>query len=297
MKSRIACGIFILMVYISIHAQIKNDVTGIPSDFSQITNILGMNGQMQDGAFVVRYPRSDLKVTIAGENIPTALGLVSWVAWKPIGKEAIMMGNFVLTEDEIAPFMLELERGNIHITGTHSHFLNEKPRIVHMYVNGIGNADSIAKTLRFAISKTATPVKLNSSLSAEAVTLDTGAITKIIGKSGKSNGGVYKFIIKRSGVTQDGIEIPSSMGLNSWAGFIGTNDKAHVAGDIVMSANEVSRVIRTLKSGGINVVSVHNYSSTEKPRTFVLHYWGTGNAQKLARTIAITFDYVNGPVK
>lgn len=294
---RILCGIFILMVYIGIHAQIKNDGTSITADFTQITNILGMNGQMQDGAFVIRYPRSDLKVTIAGENIPTALGLVSWVAWKPIGKDAVMMGNFVLTEDEIAPFMLELERGNIHITGTHSHFLNEKPRIVHMYINGIGNADSIAKTLQFAISKTATPVKLNTPTSANTMALDTGAITKIIGQSGILDDGVYKFVIGRSGVIQDGVEIPSSMGLNSWAGFIGTNDKAHVAGDIVMSANEVSRVIRTLKSGGINVVSIHNYSSTEKPRTFVLHYWGTGSVQKLARTIAITFDYVNGPVK
>ncbi len=57
------------------------------------------------------------------------------------------------------------------------------------------------------------------------------------------------------------------MGLNSWAGFVGTNEKAHVAGDVVMSAKEVNPVIQTFRKGGIEIVAVHNHMLDEQPRS------------------------------
>ena len=94
-----------------------------------------------------------------------------------------------------------------------------------------------------------------------------------------------------------GVDLTSTLGLNSWAGFVGTNAQAHVAGDIVMTAQEVNRVIQALRSGGINVVSVHNHMLDEQPRVFFLHYWGTGPAESLAKTVKAAFDQVSQPVK
>lgn len=297
MKIKTFFSISIFLFCHAIQAQPAQPTTEIPAGLSQVTKILGMSGQMQDGVLVVRYPRSDLKVTIEGEVIPTALGLSSWAEWTPAGNETMMIGNFVLTENEIAPFLLELERGDIRVTGLYNHFLKERPRVLFVHVKGVGNADSLATTLWYALCKTATPLKVNTSAKSLVMKLDTNAIGKIIGQSGLSSSGVYKFTFSRGGLTLDGVEIASIISLTSWAGFMGTNDNAHVAGDIVISANEVSRVIRSLKSGGIDVVSIHNHMFSAQPRTFVLHYWGTGNAQKLARTIAITFDYPKGSVK
>ncbi len=67
----------------------------------------------------------------------------------------------------------------------------------------------------------------------------------------------------------DGVEVTSSMGLNSWAGFAGTDDKAHVAGDIVMTAKEVNPVIQASRKGGIEVMAVHNHMMEEQPRDFL----------------------------
>ncbi len=94
-----------------------------------------------------------------------------------------------------------------------------------------------------------------------------------------------------------GTEITSSMGLNTWAAFMGTNENAHVAGDVAMTAKEVNRVIRALRKGGIEVVAVHNHMLTERPRIFFLHYWGTGPAESLARTVREAFDQAKGPVR
>ncbi len=83
----------------------------------------------------------------------------------------------------------------------------------------------------------------------------------------------------------------------SWAGFVGTDDKAHVAGDIVMNANEVNPIIQLLRKGGIEVVAVHNHMLTEQPRVLFLHYWGSGPAESLAKGVKAAFDQLQGPIK
>ncbi len=87
------------------------------------------------------------------------------------------------------------------------------------------------------------------------------------------------------------------MGLNTWAAFVGTNERAHVAGDVAMTAGEVNKVIRELRKGGINIAAVHNHMLDEEPRIFFLHYWGTGPVEQLAMTVHRAFDQAKGPVK
>jgi hypothetical protein len=42
----------------------------------------------------------------------------------------------------------------------------------------------------------------------------------------------------------------------------------------------------------VDIVAVHNHMLTEEPRTFFLHYWGTGPAAHLAKTVRAAFDQV-----
>ena len=98
-----------------------------------------------------------------------------------------------------------------------------------------------------------------------ALALDTQRIEKIIGYPGQVGGGVFKITVGRPGVKMDGIEITSRMGLKTWAAFGGTNERAYVAGDVAMTAKEVNAGIRALRSGGIDIVAVHNYMLGEEP--------------------------------
>jgi len=52
---------------------------------------------MQEGVVVFSFPRSDLKVKINGEPVPTALGFGSWTAWKEMGAEVMVMGDLYIT--------------------------------------------------------------------------------------------------------------------------------------------------------------------------------------------------------
>jgi len=266
------------------------------ANISEAEKILGVMGQMQEGAVVFSFPRSDLKVKIDGDPVPTALGFGSWTAWKAMGDEFMVMGDLVLLEREINPVISALAEANINVTAIHNHFIGEEPRIMYMHIGGMGMVSTLAKGIRNALDRTATP-KAPTSTSAPALTLDTKQIEETIGHPGKAGGGVFKIVLGRQGVRMGGVELTASMGLNTWAAFVGTNERAHVAGDVAMTALEVNKVIRKLRKGGIKIAAVHNHMLEEEPRIFFLHYWGTGPAKKLAETVRNAFNQAKDPVK
>jgi hypothetical protein len=101
----------------------------------------------------VRFSRSDLKVTISSERVPTALGFGSWTAWKETGMGMMVMGDIVLLEKEVNPFISALAEANINITALHNHFFFDEPRIMFMHIGGMGDPAVLARAIRTAISK------------------------------------------------------------------------------------------------------------------------------------------------
>jgi len=95
---------------------------------------------------------------------------------------------------------------------------------------------------------------------------------------------VYKITLGRDDLklTEMGAPINARMGLNTWAAFVGTNDKAAIAGDVAMLGPEVTPVLKTLRKNGIEVVAIHQHMVDTQQTVYFLHYWGTGPAAKLA---------------
>lgn len=289
-------NVFLAIAWLAIISFVQTN-TARADDFAEIERTLGVTGQVEEGTLVVRFPRSDLRVTIDGETIPTGLGLGSWIAWTNMGDDTMLMGDLVLLEKEVNPVISALQESNINVTALHNHFRGDLPRIMFMHIDAMGKGTQFARGIKNALSKTGTPHQTGSGAPQPVLMLDTRRIEKIVGHSGSNAGGSFKITVGRSGVKSHQMELTSSMGMNSWAGFVGSNEQAHVAGDIVMTSTEVNRVIRTLRNGGIEVVAIHNHMLDEDPRMFFLHYWGTGPAEKLAQTVREALDEVEGPVR
>src|SRR5712691_846183 len=87
------------------------------TDWKPVEQALGKAGSMQPGdVYKLSLPRSDLKVTVSGVEPKTALALGSWVAFKKSGDMTMVMGDLVLTEDEVTPVMTKLEEGGVEPT-------------------------------------------------------------------------------------------------------------------------------------------------------------------------------------
>jgi Domain of Unknown Function (DUF1259) len=212
--------------------------------------------------------------------------------------EAMVMGDLVLTEDEVNPVMSRLAEDGIEITALHNHLLRAQPATMYMHVEGRGDPVQLAQTLRLALEQSKTPVAFQpapAATSEQGPTLDTSALERVLGHQGKANGGVYQFSIPRTDTVKDGgMEAPPAMGTAIAINFQPLDDsKAATTGDFVLTANEVNPVLRVLRQHGIEVTAIHNHMLADEPRLFFMHFWGVDQADKLAAGLKAALGKVN----
>ena len=268
----------------------------IPADYQQVLTTLGKQGDFKDNVLKVNIPRNDLKVTVAGVATPTPFGFGGWVAMtKGDGGHQVLMGDLVLLQDEVNPVMSALLDNGFDVTALHNHFFWDEPRIFYMHVHGHGSAAELAKKLKPAIDLLGKANNGSSTPPASSptqTTLNTTRLAEIVGSQGEQTGSVYKFTLGRNDlkVVEMGAPINARMGLNTWAAFTGTDEKAAIAGDVAMLETEVTPVLKALRKNGLDVVAIHHHMTNDRPVIIFLHYWGTGPADKLAMGIKAAVD-------
>jgi hypothetical protein len=261
----------------------------MPAEYKDVLTALGKQGDYKANVLKVNVPRNDLSVTVKNVKTPTPFGFGGWVALtKGAGGIEVLMGDLVLTQDEVNPVMSALLDSGIEVTALHNHFFWDEPRMFYMHVHGHGRASELAKNLKPALDLigkgSSQPTPTPAAPAASTATLDTAKIVQIVGTQGEQTGAVYKITIGRDDLklTEMGAPINARMGLNTWAAFVGSNDNAAIAGDVAMLANEVTPVLKALRKNGLDVVAIHHHMTGTQPTVFFLHYWGTGPAEKLA---------------
>ncbi len=270
--------------------------TMTPIDWKQVDQAIGKAGAPQSGG-VYRYslPRTDLKVTLAGVPLKAGFALGGYAAFAPSGNGAMMMGDLVLTEDEINPVLSELQQGGIQQTALHNHLLFETPHVMYLHFSGQGNPVQLARALHAALVLTKTPLTAPASSPTSALDLDTTQLDAIVGYRGKANNGVYQYSIPRAEtITDEGMVIPPAMGVATAINFQPTEDgNAAITGDFTLIAKEVPLVLRTLREQGIEITALHSHMLFDSPHLFYIHFWANANAIKLAHGLRAALDQTN----
>ncbi len=265
-------------------------------DTARIEQLTGMKGQYseKEQAFKVNMPRNDLKVTVAGVTVTPPMGLTSYASFQPAGNEVMVMGDTVVLEDQVNAVMDTALANGLEVTALHNHFFWDNPKVMFMHIGGMGNLESLAS----AVGKVFTKIRETSgsagqrpeaSLDPKQTSFDPKQLDQILGLHGDFAKGVYKATVGAT-TRMAGHEVGNTMGINTWAAFVGSEDKAAVDGDFVMRENELQTVLKTLRHAGINIVAIHNHVESENPRIVFLHYWGVGPASELAKGIRAALD-------
>jgi len=277
-------------------ATLSAPAMGSTSDWNKVDQALGRPGATMPGD-VHRYgfPRSDLHVTVDGVTLLPAFALGGWLAFKATGEGAMVMGDLVLTEDEINPVMSKLLASGIAVTAVHNHLLRAQPATFYMHVDGHGDAAALAAHLHDALADSQTLLAAPSSAASAKPDLDVAQIEQVIGRIGNAAGGVLQFGIPRGDAIADaGMAVPPAMGTATAVNFQPTGGgKAAITGDFVLEASEVEPVLTALRGAGIEVTALHNHMLDDQPRTFFVHFWANDDAVKLARGIRAALDKVN----
>ena len=267
-----------------------------PFDTTAIEELTGAKGTLEakEGVFKVSLPRTDIKATAAGVRMTPALGLTAWAAFTKAGKHTMVMGDIVLLEDQVNPVMSAALDAGLEVTALHNHFFWDAPKVMFMHVGGMGEEQVLAIAIGrvFARLKETSGGKgqvLNADIDPAKTSLTPAKLEAVLGGyKGDLKDGVYKVVIGRTTkmtMATGGYTVGKAMGVNTWAAFAGSDDRAVVDGDFAMLESELQPVLKALRIGGIDVVAIHNHMTNETPRIMFLHFWGKGRPEDLARGV------------
>jgi hypothetical protein len=260
-------------------------------DITKIERLTGLKGTLneKEGVFKVSYPRSDLQVVAGGVRMTPPMGLTAWAAFTKMGSRDMVMGDMVLTEDQVNPVMSVALDNGLEVTALHNHFFWDKPKVMFMHIGGMADEAVLAT----AVGKVFAKIKetqggkgdvVSADLDPAKTTLDPKKIEAIFGAPGDASKGAYKWTWGKT-TKMGGQEVGNAMGVNTWAAFVGSDAKAVVDGDFAMYETELQDVLKALRHVNINVVAIHNHMTMENPRVVFLHFWGIGSSEALAKGI------------
>ena len=294
MRSIITGVTFLAILVLPMHAVSAASAGSL--DTAAIEKLTGLKGTLdeKEHVFKVSAPRKDLQVISSGVRLTPPMGLTSWAAFERVGDQAMVMGDMVLEEGQVDPVMSVALDGGLDGTALHNHFLGTSPVVMFMHIGGVGDEVKLAT----AVGKVFEKIKETSEkderpptteIDPAKTTLDPKKLDGTLAARGDFKDGVYKAVFGR--VTKmHGHEVGSVMGVNTWAAFAGSDDKAVVDGDFAMLESELQPVLKKLRRAGISVVAIHQHMTGEEPRIMFLHYWGIGGAEELGKGIRGALD-------
>lgn len=113
-----------------------------------LNEIFSMQGESKDGMvkFTIGRPAK-----MHGTNIDKEMGVNTWAAFAGTDDNAVVDGDFAVTEDELRPVLKALLKNKINIVAIHQHMTHEEPRILFFHYWGRGSAKELAEAIKGAL--------------------------------------------------------------------------------------------------------------------------------------------------
>ena len=269
------------------------------ADWKSVADALGRSGKLGDNntAYRINLPRNDLHVTSYGVDIKPGLSLGGYAAFARYdNNQTLLMGDLVVTEEELPKVTDALQSHGVAQTGLHKHLLQQNPPVWWTHIHGIGDAVQLAQGLKAALDATSIGPATQPPAQQPPVDIDIAGIEQALGRKGTADGGLFKYSITRKDtIVEDGHVLPAaSLNLTTVINFqpVG-GGRAAINGDFILIASEVQKVIQALRAGNIQIVELHNHGLTEQPRLFYMHYWAVDDAVSLAKALRPALDATN----
>lgn len=112
----------------------------------------GVTGQAKDGLFKVVIGRP---AKMHGTQVGKEMGINTWAAFAGTDDEAVVDGDFAMTEDELQAVLKAMRKEGLNIVAIHSHMTHEEPRYVFLHYWARGNAAALAKSVRAVLDEQA----------------------------------------------------------------------------------------------------------------------------------------------
>lgn len=261
--------------------------------FKAIEKLTGKKGRYDsiEKNFRIIVPRNDLKIQMNGMNITPEMGVSSWVAFNKNQDSTSVIGELVLSQDQINPVMSTALKNSLEVKGLHDIYLWDSPRILNMHFTGTGDEYTLARAVgrlfqqinNTSNGKGELPV---GSFEGMATHLNTHRIDSLLGTKGFYHNNIYTTAFR---LRPDVDLYQGVMAKHSWVAFSGTDNQAAVNGNLVVRESELQKVLMILRKADFNIMAIYELKLAADLDVISINYWGIGNAKSLARTIKKAF--------
>jgi hypothetical protein len=265
--------------------------TSLPAPWDSVGRILRTSGALTGGYYRYGWPRRDITLRIGDVTVPPSLALGAWAGFSGDPGTALMMGDLVLTGDELKPVLAELTSQRIGVSAIHNHVVGD-PQIMYLHFHAEGDAVDLATRLDRVLARTKTPRPVTPA-AAQPVSIDTALVFRTLGLRGRAQGNV----VQMSTVLVPGQVMLHGRALNPAQAY-GTpiniqvleQGRAIATGDFSVPGDKVAPVLGALTANGITATALHSHLIGEEPSVYYMHFWADGQLADVLRGLRAALD-------
>jgi hypothetical protein len=277
-----------------------------PQTRAALDRSLGSRGVYVDeeSAYKFVFPRTDVSVQVGRQRLSPEQAPRSWATFSPsMHQEGLVNGEIVVLEDEVNRVMSAALGAGLEITGLGPTLLFDQPRLLAMNVWGEGTFASLATALRRTLDEVRRAAAGRSSSTSQggvlppvANNIDAAPLNGVLSMRGVVAEGIYRAAIGRIALV-NGTPIGREMGMSTSIVVFGNNDRAFVRAEVIVSPEQLQRVLKALRARDFTVMSIRKHTIGEHPETIFVRVWKQGTAIELARGLRFVLDVEVGAAK
>lgn len=263
-----------------------------PAPWDSIAKILGTTPTTTGGYYRYALPRRDLTLRIGDVTVAPGLALGTWAGFAGDPADVTMMGDLVVTRDELKPVLSELARQRIGVTAIHNHLAGETPQITYVHFHAQGPALVLAVRLDSVLARTGVPRPVTPAAPAP-LTIDTALVFGTLGVSGRAQGAVAQVSAQLIPVqvTMDGRPVNAALAHATPINLqmVGP-DRLVATGDFTVLGSRVAAVLDALTGHGITATALHSHLVGEAPHLYYMHFWADGPVTRVLQGLRAALD-------
>lgn len=265
--------------------------TPLGAPWDSIGKILRTSGTLTGGYYRYGWPRRDITLRVGDVTVAPALALGAWAGFCGEPATSTIMGDLVVTADELKPVLAELANQRIGVTAIHNHIVGD-PQITYVHFHADGDALDLASRLDRVLARTKAPRPVTAA-AAQPVTVDTALIFGTLGLRGRAQGNVAQVsaVLVPGQVTMHGRTLNPALAYGTPINIQMVDGVRAVAtGDFSITGEKVAPVVSALTANGITATALHSHMIGDEPKIYYMHFWADGPLPDVLRGLRAALD-------
>lgn len=266
----------------------------------EFARILDSTPSVINGVCTATRSRTNIRPVVLGRAAESFMFVPQAYSFENMDRKgrALCLGETVLLEEEVNPFMSRLRECGIKVTALHNHWMFEKPRLMYMHFQSIDEPLEFARKVRNA-NKVLTDLKVGGARHGFVPTRNQGAelcnrFNKILGGMQTFEDGVCMVMDSRLNIIARimGIRSRSFLTLPQMFNFesLTPDGNALCSGETVILQEEINPFITKLRENNIKVTGFHNHWLFEDLRLMYIHFVKIDNPIRFAKDVRDALD-------